>query len=318
MAQSNNPLVSVLVASYNNAHYILESLDSVQAQTYDNIELIIVDDCSKDNSVEVINDWIARTGYPCTFIRNERNRGVCYVSNLFLQQAQGTYFSWLASDDILLPGKLATQVECFRTLPDDYAMLFSDVHLIDENGKYYPKTYLQDKYTKGEFDSGHLFEYIIEMNPIAAVGALTRTDCARAVGGYDETLSYEDLDMWLKLSSKYKVKYLNVVVAKYRIHSQSALKTLSNFFFESQLRMLDSYYGINEKVNGSIAKRIIEDSEVLYRNKSEHARRWLRRRYEIKKDAASAALLLASTLSLPYSTVMRVQESLKKVFGFLR
>ena len=82
-----NPLVSIFVASYNNAHFIAESLDSVKEQDYRNIELIIVDDASTDNSVEVINAWIRKSAFKCKLVINKSNKGICASSNVFLAHA---------------------------------------------------------------------------------------------------------------------------------------------------------------------------------------------------------------------------------------
>ena len=81
---SDKPLVSICAANYNNELYVLETLESIKNQTYHNIELIIVDDCSTDKSPEIIENWLNNFGKPYKFIRNEKNGGVCRACNTLL------------------------------------------------------------------------------------------------------------------------------------------------------------------------------------------------------------------------------------------
>ena len=86
---SSVPLVSMIVICYNQARFVVETLESVKAQSYKNTELIIVDDCSTDDSVAVIERWLRENGIQCTFIRHEKNQGVCKALNDALAVASG-------------------------------------------------------------------------------------------------------------------------------------------------------------------------------------------------------------------------------------
>src|ERR1039457_6887169 len=97
--ESNDlPLVSVLVGCYNHARYVTETLESVRLQTYPKIQLIIWDDCSRDNSVEAIQSWIRQHNYECIFLQHSVNRGICQSLNEALALAQGKYISMVAAD----------------------------------------------------------------------------------------------------------------------------------------------------------------------------------------------------------------------------
>ena len=312
MIQSNNLLVSVLVASYNNAQYILESLDSVRAQTYDNIELIIIDDCSDDASVEVINEWIVRTGYPCIFIRNDQNKGVCYVSNLFLKTARGIYFSWLASDDILLPAKLAMQVGCFKALPSDYAVVFSDVYLIDNEGKQEVLTLFEKSGVNiEELMSGDVFVALLKFCFIPAPGVLLKTNLVKSIGGYDENLTYEDWDMWLRITRKYKIFYSDFVGTKYRVISTSLSKNPSVKAYESTIQLLTKQFGYSVEGDEIINNHINEKAEVIYKNGGVLAAKWLKQRWQNQHSPTAAVLYIMAVLHLPYSAFERMRKLLK-------
>jgi glycosyltransferase involved in cell wall biosynthesis len=106
------PLVTIGIANFNYARFVTQALDSAASQTYENCELIIVDDCSNDNSVEVIQKWIgAYNGdFKITFIKNDENFGVAKVCSLILERATGKYYQILDADDVILPTKIAKQV----------------------------------------------------------------------------------------------------------------------------------------------------------------------------------------------------------------
>src|ERR1035437_9840246 len=105
MTQTTNPLVSMIVLSYNQCRYVLETLESVKAQTYNATQLIIVDDCSSDDSVATIEHWLQENRIHCAFIRHKENQGICKSLNDALAVANGKYISMIAADDVWLPDK---------------------------------------------------------------------------------------------------------------------------------------------------------------------------------------------------------------------
>src|SRR4051794_768989 len=95
--KSNIPLVTIGVLSYNYAQYIIAALDSIINQTYKNIELIIIDDCSADESPQLVKDWIERHVVTCTYLKNETNVGITKTSNTIVQLAKGKYITLFAT-----------------------------------------------------------------------------------------------------------------------------------------------------------------------------------------------------------------------------
>jgi len=128
------PLVSIVCLCYNHAPFVVDSLNSVVNQHYEPIEIIIVDDCSTDNSVGVIEAWLAdKKGI--TFIKNPENLGNTKSFNKALKMAKGDYIIDLATDDLLMPNSIVKQVEKFNTtVYENVGIVYANASLIDEKG----------------------------------------------------------------------------------------------------------------------------------------------------------------------------------------
>ncbi|MCR4902551.1 MAG: glycosyltransferase [Butyrivibrio sp.] len=125
-------LVSIIMPSYNTAQYITDSIKSIQAQTYDNWELIIVDDCSTDNSIDVIK---AFNDPRIILLKNAKNSGAALSRNYALREAKGRWIAFLDSDDIWAPEKLERQIQFM--MENNYAFTFTD-YRICLNGEWMP------------------------------------------------------------------------------------------------------------------------------------------------------------------------------------
>ena len=99
----SSPLVSVCIPSYNKARFIEDTLESVRRQSFTDFELLVIDDCSTDESAEIIQSWIARAGFPCHFRKHADNQGVCKTLNEMAVMARGRYFAGLGADDLWHP-----------------------------------------------------------------------------------------------------------------------------------------------------------------------------------------------------------------------
>lgn len=217
---SSAPLVSMLVICYNQARFVVETLESAKAQTYKNTELIIADDCSTDDSVAVIERWLSEKKIQCTFIRHEKNQGVCKTLNEALSHASGKYISMIASDDLWLPDKIESQVAIMESQPESVGVLYSDTFLMDENGRDLPKTF-HERWNLPENSQGQVLDALLKNNFIPGLTSFIRRDCYRTVGRYDEDLPWEDWDMWLRIARHYTFAYSAQPSAKYRIHPSS-------------------------------------------------------------------------------------------------
>jgi glycosyltransferase involved in cell wall biosynthesis len=243
-SMSDLPLISVLAANYNNGQFVLDALESIAAQTYPNIELIIVDDASVDNSPALIKEWLKSFNKPHKFIQHEKNYGLCRTCNDLVKNASGKYLSFIATDDMYLPGKIARQVAIMEELNGKIAMLYGDTYLMDEKGNRRFGSFLT---TLSKCDwqyapSGDLLEKLQEFHFVHWLSALVRKDVFNVVGYFDEDLQFEDYDMSIRIARKYQIQFDPEIAAVYRVHSSSIsgkMKDWQTFLIPFYLKHLD-------------------------------------------------------------------------------
>lgn len=234
---SIRPLISVICISYNHERFITESIQSVLNQTYPMVELIVIDNNSSDQSAARAEEM--RQKYPkIQVIRNADNVGNCRAFNQGLKLAKGRYIIDLSADDLLHPERIARQVAGFERLAGDYAVLFSNAAFIDETGKltgyHYPIG------PTGEatipVPSGWVFKEILASYFVSTPTMMMRKDVLESLGGYDESLSYEDFDFWVRTARNYRYHYQDEVLTSKRI----VRKSLSSQFNDSNNSLLAS------------------------------------------------------------------------------
>jgi len=220
-APTNNPLVSMIVLCYNQSQFVEETLESVKAQSYKPTELILVDDCSTDDSVAVIEAWLQKNGVECTFIRHKENQGICKSLNEAISNATGKYLSMIASDDVWVRDKIERQVAIMESQSDDVGVIYSDALQIDDRGRTLPKTLIASSRNLPKMPEGKILGSLLEGNFIGGQTTLVRRSCYDRVGMYDEDLPWEDWDMWMRIARHYSFVYSPDPSAKYRIHGKS-------------------------------------------------------------------------------------------------
>ena len=229
----SQPLVTVIIASYNHARYIEESILSVLNQQYQNIELIVIDDGSKDNSVEIIESL--HKNHTFTFIYRE-NRGLSSTLNEGLALANGKYICQLGSDDIMLPDKTGKQVALMEA-QQDIAVSGGNALVIDQDGCIINKRQKFPAYREISFD--HLFA---ETGAgIYASSAMIRKTALDKEGGWNVDIPLEDMYMWFKLTSRgYRMVGLNDVLIYYRDHATNSFKN-AGYMYQSLKKTLEPY-----------------------------------------------------------------------------
>ena len=247
-AEGDRPLVSVLVACYNQARYVEECLNSVLNQIYENIELIIIDDCSQDDSVSVIERWLVTHNFTATFFQHHQNQGICKTFNAALQRAKGEYICVLAADDVYLPEKIDEQVRIMEALPPRIGVVYSDSWQMDADGSPLAEKFIEAHRRFPVMPEGYLFPVLLEGNFIPAMATMIRRDCFETVGPYDEELVYEDFDMWLRIARYYDFAFSPTISAKYRIVPGSISRVLRNgtTALESDFRICEKLIRGNE------------------------------------------------------------------------
>lgn len=222
---SELPLVSILCLSYNQSQYVIESLESIKSQSYKNFEILICDDCSKDDSVYIISNWIKdNPQLKVHFINHSENEGICKSLNELLNMSSGKYIQVLALDDLLNSDKLEKHVNILEKSDENQVMLFSDACLIDSQSKRYQNTFIPYHYKFLSLETGNFYERLLRENFIPAMSCLLKASALKKTGGWDENLTYEDYDMWLRLSKEYNFIYDNELSCSYRLHETNTHK----------------------------------------------------------------------------------------------
>jgi cellulose synthase/poly-beta-1,6-N-acetylglucosamine synthase-like glycosyltransferase len=310
------PSVTAVVTCYNQAKYVQETLESVASQTYPNLQVIVIDDCSKDDSPVVIEKWIQSRGLPWQFIRHAVNQGLCKTLNEALKHASGSYIAFVAADDIWLPDKTLQQVKVLQGLPTDVGVAYSDMLRIDEQGRVYKETYFQQKvfmqYTA--MPEGRINEQLWRQNFISAPSAMVRKTCYEKVGAYDDNLFYEDWDMWLRISRHYKFTYSSTITVKYRILPTSMARESWDKIARSaedivikNWRQRTLPVAMHGQAAELLRSRALEAYEQRPRSSCKYICELLKARFSFKH----VLLLMCAWSSIPYAVLRSVSSSLR-------
>lgn len=307
------PLVSICMSSYNNAHYIVDTLDSIAKQDYQNIELIIVDDCSADDSVSIIDLWLSKNDIRHKFIKNEKNIGLCKVTNLLIGNSSGEYISIIASDDLMIFDKISRQVSIMQSESADVGVLYSDAYLINDSGDMLFGRFIQWHRHFFKIPEGYIFETLLEGNFIPVMSVLWRRNCFEVCGKFDEALAYEDYDMLLRVSLKFKFIFSNHLSVKYRVHNANMHKLLQGISgIESNFDIFYKHIGVQKgKYNEIIRIKLLTYLIRMYDLKSPKTEEYYNKYRLYYPREISMKLALSSGLS--YYHLARI----KRVFDRL-
>ena len=303
------PLVTVFVGCYNQSRFLEECLDSVKRQTYPNLQVIIFDDCSKDNSVAVIDSWLKRHRLDWQFIPHSRNVGICASLNEVLRLARGKYISMGAADDVWQPDKTSRQVETMEQMPEDVGVLYSDAFQIDENGEMLPQMFIESHRKFVVPPEGFLFDVLWEGNFIPAMTTLIRRDCFTKVGTYDEDLCFEDWDMWMRISRIFRFAHDKIPAAKYRVVSTSAFRTMFEAMHKSVelLKVKYLFRGWLNEGQGTSAVLALEGAmSRLYQLGSHIPLQWKITLLKRNCSAKTICLVISSTCRLSFAMFQHI------------
>ncbi len=235
----SNPLVSIIIPSYNHESFVQDSIQSVIEQTYQNIELIIIDDGSKDNSVMKIQEKLIECEERFVnfkFIYRE-NKGLCNTLNEALSKCSGKYLSIIASDDQMLPDKTSIQVEHMENDKDIIALM-GGVYWIDSSSKIIKK--IPSKKETYKFNKVFLLKHNLNV-----CTQMLRTAFIKSIGGYPSNISIEDWYIWLRIleNPSRKIITINEVFCKYRKHENNSIN--NGYFIYHGLLQIALFYDKN-------------------------------------------------------------------------
>lgn len=242
--------VSVICLCYNHSRYVGEAVMSVINQSYPEVELIVVDDRSQDESVAVIKSLIEK--FPSIyFIKNESNLGMCRSFNKALALSTGEYIVNLAADDYFHPEKLEKDIKAFSELDQSYGVVFSDAWHVDSAGNK-KKTFYKRVNGKliQKVESGNVFTKLVQKYQIPVPTVMARREVYEYLNGFDESLSYEDYDFFIRSSKKYHYYFMDEVLTYVRDVEGSVSKSFYrrgiNPHLESTLKVLKKYLWLCE------------------------------------------------------------------------
>lgn len=227
---AQQPLVTVIIASYNHGPYIEQCILSVVQQTYPHIELLVIDDGSSDDSVLRIDRLREQYGFD---FRVQKNQGLTHTLNDAVARSKGSLIAPFGSDDVMLPERIAKQVAYMQDKPE-VGICAGNIELIDSQGALYPETRQRRSIAFRRLDFDDVF---MERKPYPpAPTLLFRKQALEQVGGFDPEIRLEDLLIELKIThAGYYIDCLGEVLAQYRKHGANSSKN-TPFMVDSILR----------------------------------------------------------------------------------
>ena len=211
-------LVSIIIAVYNGEQYISQTLESIACQTYHPVEVVVVDDGSQDNTLQIVESFRARLDH--LVVLHQSNQGSAAARNLGFAHARGTYFAIIDADDTMFPERIEKQVK-FLDVNPAVAVVSCLANYINEKGQIIGKTYT-DLHTIEDCQ-----EYLRDDKIIFCLqpGVMLRPEAVEAVGGYRKMLRYaQDTDLWNRMVEKgYFLVVMPEILVNYRIHRDASM-----------------------------------------------------------------------------------------------
>lgn len=225
-APADAPLVSVLMPCFNHQRYVGLALDSIAASTYAPLELVFIDDASRDNSFAVAQDWLAANRerfQRVVFERHEQNRGISATLNELVSKATGEYITFIASDDMFVADGIRNQVECARARQADY--VFADATLIDEEGELIAQSALRyHGLHPGPMHRRNCLIVDVLLNwEMPWTRIFIRSELLRRLGMFDESLRFEDRDFVVRVLINGSFTFIPDSVYVYRMRRENRL-----------------------------------------------------------------------------------------------
>ena len=195
----DGPLVSVVIATYNMAAFLPFAIQSALAQTYRNIEVLVIDDGSTDNTADVVVPHLAN---PRVRFLSQKNSGQAVAKNRGIRESGGQYVAFLDADDLWAPDKLELQLPLFAA-SSSVGVVYSALSRIDDKGDRLPDIPIS-------LHRGRVTGVMLISNFVGFGTSVVRRECFERLGLFDETLGMGiDYDLWLRISTEYEFDYVN-------------------------------------------------------------------------------------------------------------
>jgi len=226
------PSVSVIIPTYNRANLVSRAIESVLAQTLRDLELIVVDDASTDNTKKILASFQDKR---ISYIRQNENKGAPAARNVGIKCANGLFIAFLDDDDELLPTKLEKQVNKFSKVSEKVGLVYSGSELIEEKDNSILMTY------SPKFKGNVRQKLLLGPTICGSHTALIRKQCFEKAGVFDETLkSCQDWDMWKRISEFYDFEFVPEILSKTYLHQNQISSDFSSLI-PGRIRMIEKH-----------------------------------------------------------------------------
>lgn len=212
--EESSPLVSVVIPSYNHANYLKECIESVILQDYRRIELLIIDDGSSDSSIHVVDSCSedCKKRFTRFEFRHRKNKGLSATLNEGIEWSRGSYFSPIASDDVLLPNKTSLLLNHIQTSPAKPVAVFGGTEIFEKTGKIIGRTSYHHVH--------HFDDLLMHRRMPMAPASLIDSSKLKKTNGFLLGSPIEDWPLWLDLTKNGDLlETFPEIVARYRRHS---------------------------------------------------------------------------------------------------
>jgi len=269
-------LISVIIPTHNRVNLLLEAIDSVRNQTYRNVEIVVIDDKSSDNTEEVVNDLV-KIDSRIKYFKNVRNSGPSATRNIGIDNTKGEFISFLDDDDVWEPEKLEKQLKT--------ALSLECISLIFCNG-FCPgtiKKYAWDVSIQNDFIKYKKNEFPLKVSLPPPSSWFMHKDIIKKTGKFDESLMYwEDQDYVLRIFLNFSVYFLNELLVKWG-EAENHLYTLSEKLMDAKELFLSKHENLMRKDKDYLFRfyyRLGKDCKEL--NKRDRARKYFLKALKLK------------------------------------
>lgn len=264
------PLVTIIAVCYNQEEWVEETLDSIKKQTYPNIQLIVADDGSKDNSKQVIKNWIKANNSDAVFVDHTVNLGLTKNINSAIPYVKGDYFQVFGCDDIMVQTKIEDQVAIMEN-DRSIDIVYSDMDIINREGERSNQSYFEKNAYKKPV-SGNLYDDLIDRFIISAPSVLIRRNVLDELKGYNESLIYEDHDFFLRAAKNHRFLYTPGITVLYRI-TGSSLSTQPHFlkFYKNSFLIFYQNFDSRQQYKKLFSKKLLFYTKNLYAEKFKYS-----------------------------------------------
>lgn len=239
MNKNFNPLVSIIIPVYNGSNYMREAIDSAIAQTYKNVEIVVVNDGSTDDTDNIAKSYGDKIRY-----YKKENGGVATALNLAIKKSKGEYISWLSHDDIYYVDKIEKQINKLASLGNNErkeSIVWSNYSLINEKSEI---TSTQSFEVTHQVDKLNYSPYPLLKGIIHGCTLLIPKKCFDKVGLFDANLkTTQDYDLWIKMFPQYSLIFMQDLLVKSRWHDEQGSKTIGETAGEASelwIKMIES------------------------------------------------------------------------------